>query len=134
MAEEVKKYTSGQVGWGAFLGGPLAATYMLKKNFAAIGDRNAERNTFLVGALFTLSLMAILPFLPKNFPNMVIPLAYTLAARQMAKQYEGRFDSHPAQSNWKVFFLSVLSLILFLVVAVIYMFVLDQMGYIHLDD
>ena len=134
MAEEVKTYTSGQVGWGTFLGGPLAATYMLKKNFTAIGDINAERNTFLVGGLFTLLLMAVLPFLPKNFPNMAIPLAYTIAARQMAKQYEGRFGNRPAQSNWKVFFLSVLSLVMFLVVAVIYMFVLDQMGYIHLDD
>ena len=109
-----------QVSVGTFLGGPLAGIYALHANFKALGKSDEARNTILLGALFTLGLLILLPFLPHRFPNYVIPIAYTLAARgiadgfQMKKEAIAVSDQYGFESNWKVVAISIVGLLLFL--------------------
>ena len=131
MTEE-KIYSVNQIGCGTFLGGPLAAIYMFKKNFAVAGNKNAERNTFLIGWLFVLFLIAIIPFLPKSFPHVVIPIFYTVYASVTAKKYKDSFGDHPINSNWKAVGVSILSFTAFIVLYLIYFFMLAYLGYINL--
>jgi hypothetical protein len=125
---DAKIFSPGQIALATFLGGPLAATNMLRSNFRTVGDREGARKAALTGWLFTLLLISILPFLPKHFPNIVIPVAYTAAVRQYALQYKDKFIGEK-WSNGKVALIVVLSFLLFLVLAVPYLVVLDFLGY-----
>ncbi len=123
-----KFFSTGQIVLGTFLGGPLAATKMLRNNFKAAGDGDAASKTLLVGWLFTLFLIGVLPFLPKSFPNIAIPMGYTAGVRQFTLQYKDKFVGEK-WSNGKVAVVVVLSFLVFLALAAPYLLVLDFLGY-----
>ncbi|GGB14863.1 hypothetical protein [Agarivorans gilvus] len=136
---EVKKVLSpAQIAGGSFWGGPIATVYYLRKNYLLIGNEALAQKTLIYGAIFIIFLMAILPFLPEKFPNMVLPLAYCLAARQIAEttqlkkdQIEGS-EEYTFESNWKIFGVGILTLLIFLIVAMAVMFALEAASIVSL--
>jgi hypothetical protein len=133
-----KLYTPLQIRAGSFLGGPIAAVYFLRENFRVLDKVPEARATVVWGAAFVCGLMALLPFLPDRFPNVVIPLLYSIAAGSVAEKWQLQkqtiVDSgtYKFQSNWRVFGLALLFLIAFLLVAVVELFCLNAVGLIHL--
>lgn len=126
-------YSSKQIGAGTFLGGPLAAIYFLMKNFEAQGDTNAARTTLATGTILTIGLILTLPFLPENFPNIVIPVGYTALASSLAQQQFAKGRADQFYSSWKVTGITVLSLIAFTVLALSVIFGFASMGLIDPD-
>jgi uncharacterized membrane protein YkvI len=127
-------FSPNQVGIGSFVGGPFAAVYLLWSNFRALGNASAARATLLWGIVFIVALLAILPFLPEKFPNLLIPVIYTVIARliaerfQMTKRQIAQSEQFDFQSNWLVAGLSVLCLAIFFLVGVILLLALDALG------
>jgi hypothetical protein len=138
ITPNAKLYTPAQIRAGSFLGGPIAAAYLLWKNFRVL-DRGPEARTTVVwGVAFVAGLMVLLPFLPARFPNYLIPLLYSIAAGSVADKWQlqkqaivdsGRFQ---IQSNWRVFGMALLFMIAFMLIIVFEMFCLDALGLMHL--
>jgi tetrahydromethanopterin S-methyltransferase subunit F len=136
--DKIKIYSPIQVGVGSFLGGPLAAVFVLWKNFSALDKPSAATQTLIWGLVFSVVLLVVLPYLPDKFPNTAIPIGYTAGAISVAKSYQmskeaiRESEQYTFQSNWNVFGISIGFMVTFLVVAVVWILGLDYLGLIRL--
>jgi len=136
--DRIRLYTPAQVMVGSFVGGPFAAVYMLWVNFRGLGEEPAARQTLMWGAVFVVAVFAVLPMLPANFPNYVMPVIYSLGARLVAershltKQAIRDSDRYAQHSNWNVLGVGVAFLLAFIVLAVGFVIALDEIGLIRL--
>ena len=136
--DKINIYSPTQVLVGSFVGGPIAAVFMLWKNFQALENRSGATQTIIWGAIFLVAVLVTLPYLPDKFPNYAIPAAYSGAAFAIAKQYQmskqAILDSqqYTFQSNWNVFGIAVAFMVLFIVLIVAWLFALDHFGLITL--
>jgi hypothetical protein len=128
-----KVYSPAQVAMGAFLGGPIAMVYVLKKNFEVLENNAAAKKTLILGSIFVLSLVLLLPFLPDNFPNYALPFAYCITARMIANKYQltksaiAQSPRFTFQSNWKVFGMAVGFLAVFMALVIGWIFAIQVM-------
>ena len=131
-------YTPFQVRLASFIGGPFAAVYTLHYNFRHLGRERETRLTLYWGVGFILGLLALIPFLPDKFPNTVIPIAYTIAAgnlaasKQLSKKAILASSSYVRCSGWNVAAVCVISLIGFCAIMFPLLFALDGLGIINL--
>lgn len=136
--DKVKIYSPNQMICGAFLGGPIGAVFLLYKNFAALGNKSAAKRTVIWGIAFNALLLVSIPFLPKNFPNEIIPIAYTCAAEQIARHRQmtkrAILDSsqYEFQSNWRVLGVSMGFLVAYCVLILLWVLALQTL-FPHLD-
>lgn len=127
-------YSPTQAALGSFLGGPLASVIFIKHNYRVLGNSEAEKKTLLYGAVLLAALIGLLPFLPDRFPNMAIPIATIFATRAIIEKYQftkraiADSSSLTFQSNWRVVWLSLSCLVLFLLAAIAVMLGLDYLG------
>ncbi len=130
---KVKLYSPRQAYVGSFLGGPLAAMYVLKKNFDVLGNKSGSRKTLIWGglliAIYFVTTGVFLVEAPSfNFPNYVLPIAYSLLTLgivekyQMSKKAILASPQYEIESNWRVLFVSVGSLIVFCLVGGLFLF------------
>jgi hypothetical protein len=85
-------YSLGQIRWMTFLGGPLAATWMLSHNFRKLGQPRRAKWTWSIGSgvlglIIGLSIVAEQRLGKLGSFSLAIPLA--VAANQIAKQTQG---------------------------------------------
>lgn len=134
----IKMYSPNQISLGTYLGGPFAAIYFLKRNFDALNKEDLSKKTMQIGILFSIIILATMPFIPENTPNLLIPMLYLIPViivvgkHQMKKEEIIESSEHDFQSNWKVFGMSIVWLLAFLVVGVILLMVLESAGVISL--
>ncbi len=133
-------YTPFQVRLAAFLGGPFAAVYTLHSNFKVLGKDREKRLTLYWGIGFIIALCALLPFLPDKFPNIVIPLAYSIAAggiaasKQLSKEAILASQIYIRHSGWKITIVCVVSIAAFCAIIFPLLFALDHFGLLHLEE
>jgi hypothetical protein len=126
-------YSPVQVGLCSFVGGPIAAVFVLWKNFQSLGKNSLAKQTLAWGSLLTLLLFSTIPFLPEKFPNIVIPVAYTAFAlsinrqHQMSKKDISASETHQVYSGWNVLGISVGFLVATLAVLVLWILLLDYL-------
>ena len=129
-----KVYSPVQASLGAFLGGPIASVFFIKQNFVVLNDDEAVKKTNRYGALVITFFISILPFLPENFPNMIIPIITIISTRllvekfQFTKEVISNNDDLDFYSNWRVLFVSLISLVVFMIIGVSLLLALDFFG------
>lgn len=139
LEERLPLYSPLQVRIASFLGGPFAAVYTLYQNFKQLGDSPGMKRTIQSGIAFCVGLLAILPLLPKRFPNQLIPLAYTVVAGEIAKAKHlsrdqiAKSDLYRTHTAWKVAKVCVVCFLAFFSIVVPFMLVLDATGLIHIE-
>ena len=127
-------YSPTQAALGAFLGGPKASVFFIKQNFSVLKDGESIKKTNLFGSLAIAFVLAILPFLPENFTNMVIPIITIVSTRLLIEKFQFKKEDISNsedlyfQSNWRVFFVGLISLIIFMIIAVSLILTLDALG------
>lgn len=132
-------YSPLQITLGAMWGGPLAATCFLAQNFQGLKQPLAARKTLLYGLLASVAVLLILPYLPEDFPSVILPLLYSLASLRIALNHHpskaaiAASSQYEFQSSWRVLLLGLLLLILFVLLAVGYMLCLDASGLLDLS-
>ena len=105
----------------------MAMVYVLKKNYDALGNRRDSKRTLIGGSVFVLLILGVLPFLPDKFPNLLIPIAYSVAAMHIAEKYQMSKQAilasqqYGLQSNWNVFGISSGWFLAFLTIGVLWM-------------
>jgi len=103
-----KVYSPGQVAGAAFVGSPIAGCILLASNFALFGSPERRQLTLFWGVLSTVAVFVLAFVLPENFPNSVLPAAYTVALHRVAMHTQGTlFDAFiesggSKHSNWRV--------------------------------
>lgn len=113
-------YSPGQIFLASFLGGPFAGAWLFSRNYRAFDKDRSAAQSLWIGLGFTVALAAVSFVLPKNFPNLVLPLAYSFALRYYAKAIFGKsFDEHVAGGGekgswWTVVGVAVLCVAAFL--------------------
>jgi len=132
--DKTKVYSPNQVFAASIAGGPGAMVYVLWKNFKALENPDGQKQILVWGAAFLALLLIALPFLPIGFPNYVLPIAYAVAARFLAQQYQmskqaiQQSERYEFQSNWNVVGVSVLFLIAAIVVLLAWVLLLSALG------
>ena len=133
-----KMYSPNQISLGTYLGGPFAAIYFLKRNFDALNKEDLSKKTMQIGILFSIIILAIMPFIPESTPNILIPMLYLIPVimvvgkHQMKKEEIIESSEYDFQSNWNVFGMSIIWLLAFLVAGIILLLVLESAGVISL--
>lgn len=131
-------YTSSQVALGSLFGGPIAALFFIHQNFQALRKNREASLTLMLGAIAIVAFLLTLPFLPENFPGLVIPLAYTLLATSAARHWHPSKETiasgkqYDFQPNWRVCFTALVALFLIVLMAVAAMLGLSTLGMLDL--
>ena len=118
-----RMFSPNQALGAAFLGGPFAATYVIRANYEAMGNTRAALRTLLIGGALSLLLIGTLPFIPSGVPNQVLPLAYSFTTRyvvqsfQMSKTKIASTEGVTFQPNGRVVAIGLVGLVAFLVLA-----------------
>ncbi|MEO5642533.1 MAG: hypothetical protein ABIQ40_14275 [Bacteroidia bacterium] len=103
-----------------FIGGPLAAAYMIAHNFKVFGDSAKARSIWISSILFTVLLFVVVFNLPANIkiPNVLFPLVYTGIAYGIMHYYQGKQIEAYLQkggslfNGWKIAGVALISLLI----------------------
>ena len=128
--EAVRLYSPALITVATLLGAPVAGCILLAHNYRSLGKQATAKQLLIWGTLGTALLLVVAFFLPENFPNKVIPIAYTAGMHQAVKQlhrkdYESHIENGGAKgSTWKAIITGVgclcaIFVIIFLVLLVL---------------
>jgi len=91
---EVPLYSIPSIALASFLGGPLAAGWLVSVNFRRLNDPKAARTAVFNGILATVALIGVMMALPPDWtsrvPGVTIPAIYTAAIWVLAERFQGR--------------------------------------------
>ncbi len=122
LTEDIKLYSSKAIGGATFLGGPLAAGYMIGENFKALDKPNEGRNSLIIGIVSTIVLFSGIFMIPENIldkiPRQLIPLIYTGIIWGIVEWKQGEIlkshkeNGNPFFSGWRAAGIGFISLII----------------------
>jgi len=128
-------FTESKIGVAAYIGGPLAAGYIISKNYKVFKEEENAKKVLIVSIISTILLFLFISMLPEEIidkiPNMLIPLTYTSAAAAFASAYQGkRIKEHIANCGesvgWgKTLGISFLGLIITFVLIIVLNLILE---------
>ncbi|MCX6311717.1 MAG: hypothetical protein NT084_08775 [Bacteroidetes bacterium] len=103
-----------------FLGGPLAAGYIMAHNFKIFGEPAKAKMAWLISILVSILLLWMVMKMPTSvkIPNQLIPLIYTGIAYGLVYYYQGRnIETHLKKggkyfSGWRVAGVTSISLVI----------------------
>ncbi len=79
--KNIKLYSSKSISGATFLGGPLAAGYLIRENFKSLNKPDEGRKSLILGIITTIVLFGGMYMLPEKIidkiPSQLIPLIYT---------------------------------------------------------
>lgn len=141
-----KIFTNKAILAATFFGGPIAAGFLISKNYKAFGNDNASRNSIFIGILSTIILFASIFMLPENiidiFPQQLIPLIYTAIIAGLVEKLQGQkikdflADDGQKASNWQAAGYGFLGLMITAVFLFVMIFAIPTDGYektVHVD-
>jgi hypothetical protein len=85
-------YSSQQICLAAFIGSPVAACWCFARNFRQLGQPKAAQKWLIWGSggsFVALVVLCLLPF-AQSIPHYIIPFAYSIAFREVAKLIQGK--------------------------------------------
>ena len=116
---EVPLFSVPSIALASFLGGPLAAGWLVSVNFRRLGEPRSARNALIQGVLATAALLGLMIGLPtawvETIPGFTLPLLYTGLIWYLAERYQGRvLTAHFARggqrhSLWRAVLVSLLA-------------------------
>ncbi len=100
-----KIYKDRAIWVGTFLGGPLAAGYLIAENFKAFNDKDKAKKTWIYAIIATVVVFGGVFLIPENvkIPNQIIPLIYTAIAYYLVQHYQGQNISAHLNSGGQLF-------------------------------
>ena len=119
--KNIKLYSSKAVTGATFLGGPLAAGYLISENFKALNKPNEGRRSLIIGIIATIALFTGMFMIPESImdkmPRQLIPLIYTGIIWGIVEWKQGNeLKTHKENGNlffsgWKAAGIGLISLL-----------------------
>ena len=134
----LKFFSKRAIGIATFLGGPLAAGYLVRENYLALNKSDEAQKAFLYGLLATVAVFGFIFIMPESImekvPNQIIPLIYTAIIYYVVEQTQGEtLKLHKELGNefysgWKAARVGFVSLLLLvsLIFGYVYFFENDE--------
>ena len=105
---------------GTFLGGPLAAGYLISENFKAFNETDKAKKTWIYAIIATIIIFGGVFLIPENIkiPNQIIPLIYTAIAYYLVQHFQGQNISTHLSSGgqlynwWRTITVGIIGLII----------------------
>ena len=120
--KDIKLHSTKAIGGATFLGGPLAAGYLIKENFNALNKPHEGRKSLIIGIITTIVLFGGIFMVPEKIidkiPNPVIPLIYTLIILGIVERKQGEIlkkhkeYGNPFYSGWRAAGIGFVSLLI----------------------
>jgi hypothetical protein len=113
-------YSPRQIYVAAFLGSPIAAAWLIHRNFITLGNESRALRTLGLGFAATVVLAVVGFYLPSRFPNVLLPIVYSVATYQYALfLFKGAYNKHLTEGGrkgswWMVIGVSLLAILTFL--------------------
>ena len=110
-------YSPRQIFAASFLGSPIAAAWFVHRNFMTLNPESRGLRTLWLGLAATVAVFVVAFYLPKHFPNALLPLAYSFAIYQYALfLFKTSYHQHLAAGGrtgswWRVIGVSLLALL-----------------------
>ncbi len=124
--ENIKLYSPRAIGGATFLGGPLAAGYMIGENYRSLNKQEEGNYSLIIGIISTLLLFIGIFMIPENLidniPRQLIPLIYTGIILGIVEWKQGdvlklhKENGNPFFSGWRAAGIGLISLIIILIV------------------
>ena len=126
MENEKKFYSQKGISIATYFGGPLAAGYLVKKNYEALGQIENGKKALIIGIISTILLFASIFAIPEpiidKIPRALIPLIYTGLIYLIVEKIHGEiFRLHKEadgkfHSNWKATGIGAIAMLIILLV------------------
>ena len=84
-----KIYSKRAILVGTFLGGPLAAGYLIAENFKAFNDPDKAKKTWIYAIIATIVVFGII-FLIPDIPALTIPAIYLGITSYVVQHFQGK--------------------------------------------
>lgn len=100
-----KVYKDRAIWLGTFLGGPLAAGYLIAENFKTFNENEKATKTWILAILATIAIFGGVYLIPENvkIPNQLIPLIYTGIAYFLVQHFQGQNINDHINSGGEIF-------------------------------
>lgn len=118
--KDLKLFSQRAIYIGTFVGGPLAAGYLIRANYRALGKSDEGNKALVFGVIGSILLFAIIFSVPESaierIPRQLIPLVYTAIVYFIVERIHGdilrkhKEDGNPFFSRWRVAGISLISL------------------------
>ena len=120
--QDIKLYSAGAIGGATFLGGPLAAGYMIGENFKALDKPSEGKTSLIIGIIVTILLFGGVFLVPENIidhiPKQLIPILYTAVVYGIVEWKQGHtLKTHKENGNtfysaWRAAGIGLVSLLI----------------------
>jgi hypothetical protein len=102
--KNLKFYSQKAIGIATFIGGPLAAGYLIRENYLSLNKPDEAKNSLLIGIVSTIVLFASIFMIPESIiekvPNQILPAIYTGIILFIVTKIHGKIlDQHKENGN-----------------------------------
>lgn len=131
-----KLFSPTQGAMGAFLLGPITGVYIIQANFAAMGESARRGHAIVYGSLLILAVALLSPFVPEKVPAVAFGLLYMIPTRwvmdkfQMSKQQIIDSPDYGFSSNWLVFGIGMIGILVYMLVIIAIYLVYSALGWV----
>jgi hypothetical protein len=120
--KNVKFYTNKAIGFATFLGGPLAAGYLIRENYLSLNNPDEGKNALMIGIVATIVMFTVIFMIPESImdkvPSQILPLIYTAIIYYIVEQKQGEVlklheeNGNNFYSGWKAVGIGFISLLI----------------------
>ena len=121
------------------LGGPLAAVYVINKNFQTLENRQRASASFHWGMAYLTLTLILMPLLPEDAPSALFPLMSAVVVHQVVTKYQLtrqdilQSDVYERHSNWHVVGMCFIAALVFVLVILLWLSLLTALGIVSKD-
>ena len=132
-----KLFSPTQGAAGAFLFGPLTGLYIIQANFSAMNESTRRSQSIIYGIVATIAFALLTPFIPDKIPGVLFGLLYMAPTKavmdkfQLSKPQIEQSEQFIFHSNWLVFGIGILAILVYLVFIIAVMFFYAAIGWIE---
>jgi len=119
--QDLKFYSQRAIGIATFIGGPLAAGYLIRENYLSLDKPDEGRKSLIIGIVSTILLFTGIFMIPESIidkvPNQILPAIYTLIIYLIVENIHGSIlNEHKENENefysgWKAAGVGLVSLL-----------------------
>lgn len=105
--ENLQFYKKQAIGIATFIGGPIAAGYLIRENYKALNQTEKGNNILIISILATIAMFVLIFSIPEKImekvPNVILPAAYTAAIVFWVEQTFGTILKQHEENNYSFY-------------------------------
>lgn len=125
LTKNLKFYSQKAIAIATFIGGPLAASYLIRENYLSLEKPNEAKKSLIIGIISTILLFTIIFMIPESIidkvPNQILPAVYTGIIYLIVEKIHGTIlnqhkkNEYEFYSGWKAAGVGFISLIIMVI-------------------